>query len=94
MLHYVTGKVGIKIYEGHSGDGDGVTLNKNAQRCLLLLVQDNVHHPKKIKLITGSPFGLDNVRLIEITLPYINSLSDCSPPYGARLPILKTKGIP
>ncbi len=49
MLHYVTGKVAIKIYEGHSGEGDGVTLNKNAQRCLFLLVQDNVHHPEKIQ---------------------------------------------
>lgn len=47
MLHYVTGKAAIRIYEGHSGSGDGVNLNENAQNCPLLLVQDEYHSSKK-----------------------------------------------
>lgn len=38
LLHYLTGKKGIRIYAGHSGSGDGVTPNPAAAHCPLLLV--------------------------------------------------------
>ncbi len=37
MLHYVTGRTGIRIYAGKSGQGDGVTKNPQATHCELLL---------------------------------------------------------
>lgn len=40
MLHYVTGRTGIRIYNGWSGQGDGVTKNPQATCCELLLVQE------------------------------------------------------
>ncbi|MEA9391009.1 hypothetical protein SJI19_10720 [Acerihabitans sp. TG2] len=41
MLHYVTGRTGIRIYNGWSGQGDGVTKNPQATHCELLLVQEH-----------------------------------------------------
>ncbi|EGY28418.1 hypothetical protein Rin_00016450, partial [Candidatus Regiella insecticola 5.15] len=69
------------------------TLNKNAQRCLLLLVQDNVHHPKKIQADHWIPIWVGQRPADRNNFTFINSLSDGSSPYWARLPTSKAKEI-